>query len=1162
MSLTDTLPENGSFSVALTTCSLCYKQSAITLFPTQEEETSKEGDVALDEVQPVKAPECYVKLILENLGGAFPGEEKTMSGEGEEETKIDPAVTLTSETTKGELVEGTTYNYGFTLSAESKAKLAVASNLITSALINDGGSVEVWMKGAEGAEDEKLGGGSFKMNFDGAEIELALGVVEEVEKKEESVEGEGGEEEKKAEDGGEGREDAQAVEKVEEDTSPGSLAVFGSTSKIGLKVAISESISDYVQGGASFKFGEIVVEDINAHVFGVSLTVEDEVSNDDYLVQLGEKLAEKNAASKYAVEISGECLPTMVVEGGSVSFEVLEVEAEPEVEPEAEVEEEEVKAEGEGDVEVKEGEEAPPAPIVRPSIQYKLTFETGSSPVFLSYEEGKSLKTSIRAGESTYTVVLRKSEEVVESSELVVDDKKGKKGKGKKEAEVEAEPEAEYGAEDHEESCAVRLGGLIEAGASKTVVRGSLGEGMSGLVGVVSLEGACLFKGVSDGEGLVGGSEAIAELAGLPCVKYAKSLDRDMFAELKDKMDGSVDALVEEYASLFLLNEDANKGLSKQEKLKKMLYHLNKKGGYFELKEALKPCLQRVVAEKLEGPKTVNGNDLFLGKGAPRLDTDEGNDYVTALFDFLLAELNQSLTRKFVPQCVLECREGISNDISVAKNVPNKMVKLKMLAEDAEGNGEFDKSRKWHLDRIKMAEVETRNEKFGFRYLIKSKVDFADFILSCGGARSEAVSALVDAVGLDVKDVDNVTLLSALLLDEGVEGNPLKYLNGVFEMLLGEDESGDGFDEDSYAGVGNASVLSVLTAIWYKSAGEGADMRKALRIAGKAAKLGGSAWPKRHVVAALLDAAEFLLNNKLGKAAKACLNWVVEFEEKAKAAARDVGGSTGGVRELRARFSLCSARLKFLNGDFEAAKVAVVDAEKRYKGGENAEKGMVALVYASIVEKLGDKGMALAKYLSALKLLEDPVPFTCYVALYGLLSSAERWAEAREVMFRAAKSWSYSSVWLSISKASIKLGYLEDAEDSLQESNGADTNDPRSWGLFVIVCLKMGERLQEANEGLKQCLSLGLSDLSVLREMGDLFVEIDEMVQAEAVWRRTVEVKGGVEFGLRLSKCLEAQREFEKALKNYDLVVGVGGKGLHLVEQERAKLVKKMGKDI
>ena len=94
-------------------------------------------------------------------------------------------MTLTSEVVKGELVEGTTYSYSFTLSAESKAKLAIASDLVSKALINDGGSVEVWMKGPEGAEDEKLGGDSFKMSFDGAEIELALGVVVEVEKKEE-----------------------------------------------------------------------------------------------------------------------------------------------------------------------------------------------------------------------------------------------------------------------------------------------------------------------------------------------------------------------------------------------------------------------------------------------------------------------------------------------------------------------------------------------------------------------------------------------------------------------------------------------------------------------------------------------------------------------------------------------------------------------------------------------------------------------------------------------------------------------------------------------------------------------------------------------------------------------------------------------------------------
>ena len=268
--------------------------------------------------------------------------------------------------------------------------------------------------------------------------------------------------------------------------------------------------------------------------------------------------------------------------------------------------------------------------------------------------------------------------------------------------------------------------------------------------------------------------------------------------------------------------------------------------------------------------------------------------------------------------------------------------------------------------------------------------------------------------------------------------------------------------------------------------------------------------------------------------------------------------------QLRAKLSLCTAKLCLLKGDIGGAEAAVLYAEKRYKDGEAEERGLVALAHAEVMFKKLDEPAALSKYLSALKLLPDPVPFSVYLSIFKLLSAANRWAEAREVMFRAAKSWSYSSVWLNISKASIKLGYLEDAEDSLQESNGADTNDPRSWGLFVIVCLKQGERLSEANEGLKQALGLGLSDLDILREMGDLFVAIDEMAQAEAVWRRGVEImppaEEGAEFGLRLAKCLEAQREFEKALACYDSLVSthaaVGG---HTVEQERAKLVQRMG---
>ena len=367
-----------------------------------------------------------------------------------------------------------------------------------------------------------------------------------------------------------------------------------------------------------------------------------------------------------------------------------------------------------------------------------------------------------------------------------------------------------------------------------------------------------------------------------------------MFEELRDQLDGSVDKLVEEYAHLFLLNESAFDGVTKQEKLKRMLYHLNKKGGYFELKEALKPCLQRVVAEKLEG----YGELLFKGGGAPRLDTDVGNRYITSLFHFLLVELNSSLVRKFVPQCVLECRDGIENDINVAKNVPNKMVKLKMLAEDAEGNGLFDRAWSLHMDRISMAKVETRNAKDGFRYLMRAKVDFADFVLSSGRPKAEAIASLSDAVTLDPSNAENATLLSAILLEDG-SGEPEVLLKGVFKLALPSDELGDGHDSQDFAKVKNAKILNVLTALKHHAAGDAAQTRKALQTAALAAKLKGSAHPKRHVLVACLEAAEYLLANKLSKMAQTCLDWVAEFEAKAKEVAADCGASTAGIKEVR-----------------------------------------------------------------------------------------------------------------------------------------------------------------------------------------------------------------------------------------------------------------------
>ncbi|GMH46780.1 hypothetical protein TrRE_jg150 [Triparma retinervis] len=1067
MSLTDALPDNGSFSVEVLGATLGFKP-AIVAKPIPEDKVEGEEGVegavvASSEVEGYVAPACYCKLRLNNVAQCFEQAKADNEGGGEavdgEEAASDSTVVLISENCVGQ-GEGPAFVYNFSVKMTSKEKLKVVSTLISDALVNDGGEIEIFKVGGEGEEDEQLGGGGFSLNgaFSGDAIVIKLGevppVVEEDkgsgEEAKAKAEAEGGEEKKddsgdspaaaegETPEGGEAA--AEAAPEEPTDKSPGSLAEYGSTSQIEIKVNLDDNVADFIEGGYSVNFSKIAANNVPADVFGVKVVVEDEVNNEEYLVKLQEKLAEENKKWSYECILEG-LGGGLVVTGGLVEF-VKDEEKAP-AEEDADPEEEKLGEGGgeEGGEEEEKGEEEKaPEPIVRPTGKFNLYFGSTSKSSFMTYQEGKALKNAIRAGGDEFTVKLTKNVNpdavAVEEEAAPAKGKKGKKGKEKEEVEEVEEAPA---VESWEGSITVSLGSLLEAGVTECVVQGSYEE-VTEFDGTVTITSP-LFKEETVGKG--DGEARIKAVSGGAYTSYQHSLDRDMFKELKDQLDSSVDQLVEEFAELFLLNESANAHMGKEEKLKRMLYHLNKKGGYFKLKESLKPCLQRIVAEK------VKGSDIFTGGGAPSLDSDEGNVYVAKLFDFLLKEMNDSVLRKFVPLSVLECRESRENDIKVAKNIPQKMVKLKMLAEDSEGVGDVDSARRFHMDRIAMAEIETKNEKLGWKYLVGAKVDYADFLLSIQ-ARGEAIACLKEAVGLNGKRVDNAMLLGCVTLEEGGEGGG-ELLGGCFDLLLPEDEDGEGYDEDSFAEVDNAAVMNVLVALNYKQAGEASLMRKALRTAALAVQKSGGGSPLRHLIVACLDAADFLLASKLSKCAKVCLEWAAECEAKAKAKCRENGLNDGGVRELRARQAVMKCKICLIDGDLEAAKGFAAEAEKRYKSSGKAERGQVALMASEMFLAAGNEKNALAKLVSCLDLLPDPVPYKVYHSLYLILSGQGRWKEAREVMFRAAKSWKYSSVWLSIGKASIKLGYLEDAEDSLLESNGANTNDGKSWGLFVVL---------------------------------------------------------------------------------------------------------------
>ncbi|GMI19414.1 hypothetical protein TeGR_g1385 [Tetraparma gracilis] len=617
---------------------------------------------------------------------------------------------------------------------------------------------------------------------------------------------------------------------------------------------------------------------------------------------------------------------------------------------------------------------------------------------------------------------------------------------------------------------------------------------------------------------------------GVPCASYARSLSRDVFAELRAQLDAAVASLVSAYAELFLLG-GGRRGQTREQKARRLMYHLNRGGGYFEVKEALKPCLQRVVAQ------AVPGSPLFAG-GAPPLDTPEGGEFAARLFDFLAGELNKALMRGFVPGCVVECRESVAADIGVARNIPEKMVKLKMLAEDAEGNGEGGRADRRHAERVGMAKVQCEAEREGWAALWRAKADHAGFLLDAG-LLERARDALREAAALKHDDAESLALLAAALVEIGAgpgeAGDVLLLLKGVADDA-------------------NASVLEALLR---DKEGSGPLARAARAKAAEKAREAGCKFEGREGVHALLSAADFLLAANLPAGARTCLAWAAEAELLAKEACGALGLPDACPAELRARRSLLAAALAARAGAPDLALCE--DAERRNRLLPDC--GRAKLLVAEALDKAGDGEGAVGKYVECLDALPAPVPYKVHVALYRLLAKEGRWEEAREVMFRAASTWKYASVWLNIAAASLKLGYLEDAEDSLQESNGADTNDGRSWGLFALVCLAGGEgRLGEANEALKQALSLGLDELGVLEELGERFVAIDQLGQAEAVYGRCVEVCDALgegpraaAFCVRKGKVLEGKREFEAAMGMYQEGRSRGAEGGEL-EALRSRL--------
>lgn len=122
---------------------------------------------------------------------------------------------------------------------------------------------------------------------------------------------------------------------------------------------------------------------------------------------------------------------------------------------------------------------------------------------------------------------------------------------------------------------------------------------------------------------------------------------------------------------------------------------------------------------------------------------------------------------------------------------------------------------------------------------------------------------------------------------------------------------------------------------------------------------------------------------------------------------------------------------------------------------------------------------------------------------------------------------------------------------------------------MTILCLfSDNQRLIQANLSFKQSLKLGLKDIEILEEIGDLYYRHNEFDQSLIAYQHLVNINSEYADGLR--KYAEVLEDPRCRNQNIDLAIDYLKKALHLTDGDQnkhliavrmEKLYKKMGRD-
>lgn len=161
---------------------------------------------------------------------------------------------------------------------------------------------------------------------------------------------------------------------------------------------------------------------------------------------------------------------------------------------------------------------------------------------------------------------------------------------------------------------------------------------------------------------------------------------------------------------------------------------------------------------------------------------------------------------------------------------------------------------------------------------------------------------------------------------------------------------------------------------------------------------------------------------------------------------------------------------------------------------------------ASLIMDALLKSIGISKKLTITRLKsERPVPLEVFIHVSRYLLQYGRYNQARLTLLYACTIYTSATLFMQLGACLLRLDELQDAEDALIEANLLDNRHPEIWSYLSLVCLSRGpHRIIEAEKSLDQSLRLGLSDVTILRELATSFMSIDKLQTAEDLIRRAL----------------------------------------------------------